>query len=64
MKSRDLAFTEAAKDLNDLWMALKHQDHQVKLLEVQLHSCENERQVRVRQLEDDGGCAKAYKVIV
>eukprot|EP00731_Ephydatia_muelleri_P037048 Em0386g5a len=41
--------TEAAKDLR---MALKHQDHQVKLLEVQLHSCENERQVRVRQLEE------------
>eukprot|EP00731_Ephydatia_muelleri_P033986 Em0044g6a len=52
VKSRDLALTEAAKNLNDQRMALKHQDHQVKLLEVQLHSCENERQVRVRQLEE------------
>eukprot|EP00731_Ephydatia_muelleri_P018935 Em0011g975a len=52
VKSRDLALTEAAKDLNDLRMALKHRDHQVKLLEVQLHSCENERQVRMGQLEE------------
>ena len=52
MKNRDLALTEAAKDLNDLRMTLKHRDHQTKLLEVQLHNCESERQVRARQLED------------
>eukprot|EP00731_Ephydatia_muelleri_P016077 Em0009g501a len=33
-KNRELALTEAAKDLNDLRMALKHRDHQVKLLEI------------------------------